>query len=670
MDRFLPRRFWPMLCAGLLLTAGSAHGWPRAHYSMAEVIDRSKVIVVARIKLGSIKYVPHDRRWDEGNSGEHHAILIVSEVLKGKLDEKVTPIIIHYGLKPVVGGYRAMRGGKDYPKDVIGIVDTGGGVGGIVKDAGKNSVWFLRRRSGRYGRKPGTGNFGIVDPQDLGTLELREAVKAYLAKDGEALCRLLDAGRPAVARCAVVEILASMRYAPAAPLVRGLAMEPAQEGWPSVPRVATRALAAFPGQESRETLEAVAAGPDTGPRHAAVWTLSEYIDRDTIAFLEGLRKRLDPDKRADRNLIQRIHQSLRDTREKLDRTERAAALAALVKEQGAAAAAGRLTPADIEALWCRNAPEVTAKPDPGDAQVAPAVWAYCLKRFRQDLSGYRADSRTFRFALEYLGAVKYRPPLETIARAMTRMTWKKDYSGIYSTRRYLRYCCAKDDPEALAVLLPAYLNNAARDSGTGCALSDIGGLKTIAALLELLKAPPETGRQPAGLDIYRMLWQFKAWDLPEPRAELQRMDAAGQGKGYALVLLAERPDPERDRRLLTLALDETAPLCVRDRAIRLIGRRKMKHAREPLETLGRGPHLHAAIAQAMRFIGTRESVPTIASYLNDDDKEAPLEATYALREILHMGDLIYNPESVEKARRWWAEHREEFEPERNDREGR
>ncbi|MHC4202999.1 MAG: hypothetical protein ACYSU0_23680 [Planctomycetota bacterium] len=133
---------------------------------------------------------------------------------------------------------------------------------------------------------------------------------------------------------------------------------------------------------------------------------------------------------------------------------------------------------------------------------------------------------------------------------MTRMTRKNDYQGIYSTRRYLRYCCPKDDPEALAVLLPAYRKNAARDSGTGCALSDIGGPKTIAALLDLLTAPPETGRQPAGLDIYKMLWHFKVWDLPEPRAELQRMDAAGQGDGYALVLLAEKPEAERDRRLL------------------------------------------------------------------------------------------------------------------------
>ncbi|MHC4203000.1 MAG: hypothetical protein ACYSU0_23685 [Planctomycetota bacterium] len=60
----------------------------------------------------------------------------------------------------------------------------------------------------------------------------------------------------------------------------------------------------------------------------------------------------------------------------------------------------------------------------------------------------------------------------------------------------------------------------------------------------------------------------------------------------------------------------------------------------------------------------------MASYLDDDDKEARLKATYALREILHIDDFIYSGGSVKKARRWWAEHRQEFELERNDREGR
>ncbi|MHC4202998.1 MAG: HEAT repeat domain-containing protein, partial [Planctomycetota bacterium] len=274
-------------------------------------------------------------------SREHHAILIVSEVLKGELDGKDIPIIIHYGLTPVVGGYykqggtmlnlRAWRQGEEYPKGRIEIADTGSSaMGGMVdvRNAGEDNIWFLRRRSGRYGRKPGTGDLGIVDPVDLRPLSLRESVKAYLAKDGEALCRLLAPEQPAVARCAVVELLASMGHAPAAALLRELALMPPKEGgqtWPSVPRVATRALAAFPGKESRETLEAIAAGTDTGTRDAALRTLSEYVDRDVITFLAGLRKRLDPEKRADSQLIWWIDQFLRNASSTSGRTSQATA---------------------------------------------------------------------------------------------------------------------------------------------------------------------------------------------------------------------------------------------------------------------------------------------------------------------------------------------------------
>jgi hypothetical protein len=64
-------------------------------------------------------------------------------------------------------------------------------------DAGDDNLWFLHRRAGNYGREAGTGNFGIVDPQDIQPLSLQDyfpgipvrgpetGVKTQLALDPE-----------------------------------------------------------------------------------------------------------------------------------------------------------------------------------------------------------------------------------------------------------------------------------------------------------------------------------------------------------------------------------------------------------------------------------------------------------------------------------------------------
>ena len=178
----------------LVLCPSIAHAWLRAEHEDAIVVERSELIVVAHIKAGSIEYVPHDKKLSEGSSWEHHATLVISEVLKGRCADKEIPVIIHYGLTPVVGGYvkrdsfmidfRGVR--KDYPADIVEIFDTGNSVHGfpsLVKDAREDNLWYLRRRSGIYGREAGTGDFGIVDPEDLRPLDWKEYIIAYLSDD-------------------------------------------------------------------------------------------------------------------------------------------------------------------------------------------------------------------------------------------------------------------------------------------------------------------------------------------------------------------------------------------------------------------------------------------------------------------------------------------------------
>ncbi|OHE79876.1 MAG: hypothetical protein A2107_07950 [Verrucomicrobia bacterium GWF2_62_7] len=180
----------------LLLALNAAYAWLRPQYEDAVVVERSQLIVVAHLKEGSIQYVPHNKRLNEGAIWEHHATLVITDVLKGKCDKKEIPIIIHYGLTPVVGGYVKRdnfminyRVGKDeYPKDIIEVFDTGNscrGLPSLVKDARQDNLWFLRKRSGAYGRDPGTEKYGIVDPEDLQPLKWKDYLVAYMANDPE-----------------------------------------------------------------------------------------------------------------------------------------------------------------------------------------------------------------------------------------------------------------------------------------------------------------------------------------------------------------------------------------------------------------------------------------------------------------------------------------------------
>ena len=166
-----------LLIPVLLLTAATtAHGEMRTGYDDAIVVERSELIVIGRLDGESIQKVMHERSSD-GQSWEFHANLLITEVLKGKATKGVEiPIVIHYGLSP--GDLR--QDGK------IGIWDSGNSAmsfSPLIEDAQADNLWFLRRRAGKYGREPGTGNYGIVDPEDVQPLELEEYFLAYLSSD-------------------------------------------------------------------------------------------------------------------------------------------------------------------------------------------------------------------------------------------------------------------------------------------------------------------------------------------------------------------------------------------------------------------------------------------------------------------------------------------------------
>jgi len=192
--------------SGTIILSSQAYARERPLFEDAVVVERSELIAIGHLKKGSIKYVPHHKEPSEGRSWEHHATLVVTEVIKGTFDKKKIPIIIHYGLAPKVEGRFLCPGYRmdapDSPKDAIEIWDTGSsqrGLKPLVKDVGKDNLWFLRRRSGRCGERPGTGKFGIVDPEDIQQLSLKNYFLAYLSPDPEKAVREQLQKNPALA---------------------------------------------------------------------------------------------------------------------------------------------------------------------------------------------------------------------------------------------------------------------------------------------------------------------------------------------------------------------------------------------------------------------------------------------------------------------------------------
>lgn len=185
-------RLQPLLISLLVLAAldSPAEAWMRAHFEDGEVAVRSPLIVVGHLRRGTLERIEHPDK-GYGHSWEHHATLIVSEVLKGRIEAREIPIVIHYGLDPVLGREPSPWHEAASPNE-IPIYDSGNSAISfepVIDDVGQDVLWFLRRSSGIYGEDEGHGPYGIRDPEDVRPLAWKRYVLAQLAKDPEAALR-------------------------------------------------------------------------------------------------------------------------------------------------------------------------------------------------------------------------------------------------------------------------------------------------------------------------------------------------------------------------------------------------------------------------------------------------------------------------------------------------
>ena len=193
-----------LACCVILISSSSAEAWLRSRVEDYQLVARSQLIVVGHLESKFVHYTPNPVDLEGGHSGEYHATLKITKVIKGQCVLKQLPIIIFYGLTPCINGHpiRQNRILGAEKTSQIQIYDTGGlnGDSSISKiDASADAVWFLRQRAGVYGRHPGKGDYGIVDPEDLQPPNLQHYFQCYLSKHPVAALRKLMLADPRMA---------------------------------------------------------------------------------------------------------------------------------------------------------------------------------------------------------------------------------------------------------------------------------------------------------------------------------------------------------------------------------------------------------------------------------------------------------------------------------------
>ncbi|HEV7401391.1 MAG TPA: hypothetical protein VGO11_00630 [Chthoniobacteraceae bacterium] len=157
-----------------------AAGWPTKLFSDAEVADRAELIVVGRIKVGSIKRVTRE----DGGAYRHTAILIVTRTVKGVTQEKELPITIHYGLLPVSARFEKEMNIKptlpEEPGQATRIFEDNPSEGYFrpTGDIHQDQLWLLHRA----GYESPSKTLGVLNPEDIQPATKEQRIKALLSK--------------------------------------------------------------------------------------------------------------------------------------------------------------------------------------------------------------------------------------------------------------------------------------------------------------------------------------------------------------------------------------------------------------------------------------------------------------------------------------------------------
>jgi hypothetical protein len=189
-----------LACAALATNASL----PR-HYPDREVVARAELIVVAKMKPGSLIFVRYPQDVilppDQGDPAgspihvpiwEHRLELLVSEVLKGQMSGTSMVVRITGQLQPLVGrhGINPFEvhefPGTNYSKDMVELFrfsSSNAGEPPVTGDIRTNHIWLLRRnRTLSPDIEPGSTSElqAVYDPEDVQPISKRSDLLQYL----------------------------------------------------------------------------------------------------------------------------------------------------------------------------------------------------------------------------------------------------------------------------------------------------------------------------------------------------------------------------------------------------------------------------------------------------------------------------------------------------------
>lgn len=312
--------------------------------------------------------------------------------------------------------------------------------------------------------------------------------------------------------------------------------------------------------------------------------------------------------------------------------------------------AQELTAEDFDALLYSQEPAL-----------GPVVLNYCLFRFGKDLKQHSDDPESFRKAMEYLEAIRFRPCAEPFALAIGKMSWKDDKGAIPAICAVLKsiafnYDSTNKRGKILSQLLDDYSQNVYYIDGPGQALKVMGDESTVIALVDILE---QTGNQGVKHNKSHVLTVIINIMKPTYRRALARLvetirNASDPHAYSAMEITLPYESLAVDTALIAKATNKQAATVVRGDAIRTIGLRKLARYRDLIESIGREEKdLHQAVAQALKDIGGQGSLPLLASYLDDPE----YVRIYAAEAIGIITDQSFgaNDSGVAAAAEWWKE---------------
>ena len=170
------KNFLIALATVFLLVAMAVHAqaYSEAYAGPKELIDRSDYIVVGHIEGESFPRVENDQNED------YHAVLVITERIKGNLPLGKTPVVIRSDLKP-----------ETWQSNLILV---GGGMHGPVSgNIQQDRIWFLRLGDPKEAN--GQNSVGISKGQDTDDLEMKPYYLAFMSRDPLAELRKYTQGK-------------------------------------------------------------------------------------------------------------------------------------------------------------------------------------------------------------------------------------------------------------------------------------------------------------------------------------------------------------------------------------------------------------------------------------------------------------------------------------------